>query len=434
LPSLSPQSDPKSGALAPHGAGTHRSFASLRHSGYRMFFVGSATAMLADSIEHVISYWVVFQKFHSPALGGFAVLSHWLPFLLLSLHVGALADRLDPRRLIQLGMVLFMFVSAAWAALFVTDTLQMWHAMALLVVHGLAGVLWGPPGQTLIHDIVAPEQLQSAVRLTATARYLGLLMGPAVGAALLVALGPARGLAVNVFLYAPLTWWLWRAPYGPKFRRAAGEVPKRSDFADVFAVVRSVADNLPIVSMTLLAGAASFFVGNSYQAQMPGFAYDLGHGDPGLSYSMLLAADAAGALTAGFVLESRALLTAAPATACVLAMLWACALGSFALVTVYPLALALLFTAGFLELSFNTMAQTLVQLHAPAPIRGRVIGLFSTTSLGFRTFSGVSVGLAGSLIGIHRSLALSTAAVFVVSGVILAVSGRLAWRAKLPGV
>lgn len=42
----------------------HQSFASLRHSGYRAFFVGSATAMLADSIEHVISYWVVFQKFH----------------------------------------------------------------------------------------------------------------------------------------------------------------------------------------------------------------------------------------------------------------------------------------------------------------------------------------------------------------------------------
>ena len=57
----------------------------------------------------------------------------------------------------------------------------------------------------------------------------------------------------------------------------------------------------------------------------------------------------------------------------------------------YPLALVLLFAAGFLELSFNTMAQTLVQLHAPPAIRGRVIGLFSMTSLGFRTFSGVSV-------------------------------------------
>ena len=402
-------------------AGPQRSFASLRHPGYRVFFIGSATAMLADSIEHVISYWVVFQKFHSPALGGFAVLSHWLPFLLFSVQVGAFADRWDPRRLIQIGMLLFMFVSAAWAVLFVTDSLQMWHAMALLAVHGMAGVLWGPPSQMLIHDIVAPQQLASAVRLTATARYLGLLMGPAVGAGLLIALGPSMGLFVNVLLYAPLLLWLWRAPFGPRFRQGPASVRSAPRFADIFAAVRGV---VPIVSMTLLAGAASLFVGNSYQAQMPGFAYDLGHGDPGLSYSMLLAADAAGALSAGFVLESRGLLTPAPMTACVLAMLWCCALGSFALVRLYPLALVLLFAAGFLELSYNTMAQTLVQLHAPPAIRGRVIGLFSTTSLGFRSFSGVSVGLVGSVIGIHRSLALSTAVVFVVVGMILAVSGR----------
>ena len=406
------------------GGRPHQSFASLRHAGYRVFFVGSATAMLADSIEHVISYWVVFQKFHSPALGGFAVLSHWLPFLIFSVPVGALADRRDPRRLIQLGMLLFMFVSVAWATLFVTDTLQMWHAMALLVIHGCAGVLWGPPGQALIHDIVAPDQLTSAVRLTATGRYLGLLMGPAVGAALLLALGPSKGLFVNALLYMPLTVWLWRAPYGNRFRQGKPTTPAALRFADIVTTVRSVADNLPIVSMTLLGGAASFFVGNSYQAQMPGFAYDLGHGDPGLSYSMLLAADAAGALSAGFVLESRGLLTPAPRTACVLAMLWCCALGSFALIRLYPLALVLLFAAGFLELSFNTMAQTLVQLHAPAAIRGRVIGLFSMTSLGFRTFSGLSVGLVGSAIGIHRSLALSAAAVFVVVGVLLAVTGR----------
>jgi hypothetical protein len=71
------------------------------------------------------------------------------------------------------------------------------------------------------------------------------------------------------------------------------------------------------------------------------------------------------------------------------------------------------------------MAQTLVQLHAPETIRGRVIGLFSMTSLGFRTFSGVSVGLAGSVIGIHRSLSLSAAAVFVVTGVLSVVSERM---------
>ena len=382
--------------------------------------------MLADSIEHVISYWVVFQKFRSPALGGFAVVSHWLPFLLFSVHVGALADRLDPRRIIQLGMSLFMFVSVAWGILFMTDTLQMWHAMALLVIHGIAGVLWNPPAQAFIHDVVSPHQLQSAVRLTASARYLGLLLGPAVGAALLLALGPAHGILANAFIYLPLTLWLWRAPYGPRFRKKAAASTGVRGFADIVNTFRAVADNSTIVSMTLLAGGASLFIGNAYQAQMPGFAHDLGHGDPGMSYSMLLAADAAGALSAGFVLEGRGLLRPSPRTARVLAMLWCCALGSFALTTIYPLALALLFAAGFLELSFNTMAQTLVQLNAPVAIRGRVIGLFSTASLGFRTFSGVSVGLVGSLIGIHRSLALSAPALFAVAGILFAVSRTIA--------
>ena len=57
---------------------------------YRAQFIAYVLAMMADNVEHVISYWVVFQKFHSPALAGFAVLSHWLPFLLFSVAVGGL--------------------------------------------------------------------------------------------------------------------------------------------------------------------------------------------------------------------------------------------------------------------------------------------------------------------------------------------------------
>jgi MFS family permease len=55
------------------------------------------------------------------------------------------------------------------------------------------------------------------------------------------------------------------------------------------------------------------------------------------------------------------------------------------------------------------MAQALVQLNAPAELRGRVIGVYSMASMGLRTFSGVSVGVLGGLIGVHRSLCLSTA-------------------------
>ena len=122
---------------------------------------------------------------------------------------------------------------------------------------------------------------------------------------------------------------------------------------------------------------------------------------------MLLAADAAGALTAGLILESRGLLKPDPRTAFVLAMIWCCALAGFAMSGFYGLSIALLFVAGFVELSFNSMAQTLVQLRAPPDIRGRVIGVFSMAALGMRTFSGVTIGVIGGMIGIHWSLALS---------------------------
>jgi MFS family permease len=368
--------------------------------------------MMADSIEHVISYWIMFEKFQSQALAGFAVISHWVPFILFSIWSGALADRYDPRRLIQVGMAIFMSVSLAWGALFLTDSLQMWHAALLLVLHGLAGVLWNPAAQLFIHDIVDEENLHSAIRLTATARWLGLLMGPAVGGGILLLLGPAWGILFNALIYVPFIFWLWKAPWQRKGIPAERKVRA---FAEVVSTWRAVAGNPVIVSMTLLVGASALVVGNAYQAQMPEFARDLGHADGGITYSALLAADAAGALVAGLALESRGLLPPNPRAAFVLAMLWCVAIGGFAAASSYPLALALLFAAGFLELSFYAMAQTLVQINAPPPVRGRVIGLFAMAALGARAFSGVTVGLGGSAIGIHWSLALSAAALLILA-------------------
>lgn len=393
----------------------------MRHKGFRAYFLLSALAMMADNIEHVISYWVIFEHFKSPALGGFAVVSHWLPFLLFSVYSGSLADRHDPRRMIQVGMVLFMGVSIAWGLLFLSGALQMWHAAVLLIVHGIAGVLWGPASQLLLYDIVGREQLQSAVRLNATSRQLGMLLGPGVGGALLLWLGPNLGILVNALLYLPFIAWLAVAPYGPKFRSAGAAVATRAvrTLGDVVQALREIAQHRVILVMTLLAGGASLFIGNAYQAQMPGFAHDLGQDRADFFYSMLLGADAAGALTAGFVLESRSLLAPRARTACLLAMGWCIALGSFALTDSYPLALALLFAAGFMELSFNAMAQTLVQLDAPADMRGRAIGVFNMFASGMRMFSGITVGLVGARIGIHWSLALSAAALFVVIGLLM---------------
>jgi MFS family permease len=391
------------------------SFGALQHREFRFFFVGNASAMMADNCEHVISYWVMFQKFHSAELGGFAVISHWVPYLLLSGYAGALAGRSDVRRMIQLGMLLFMAVSISWSVLILTGTLKVWHAMALLTLHGLAGVFWTAPAQLLIHDMVDDAQLPSAVRLGATTRYVGTLLGPAVGNGLMLLLGPALGIFFNALIYLPMLLWLWKAPYGRRDRPAGSEARLTvRGLGDALATLRSMRGNPIILSMTLLAGAASFFIGTAYQAQMPNFATDLGHGDAGLSYAALAAADAAGGLCAAVLLESRGLLMPRVPTALLLGMIWCAALGIFALTHSYALSLAALFCAGFVELAFGAMAQALVQLNAPAALRGHVIGVFVMAALGLRFVSGFTVGVMGAVVGVHESLALSAAALFAV--------------------
>jgi MFS family permease len=391
-------------------AAKHRAFTSLANRDYRIFLLAATAAMMADNIEHVISYWVIFQKFHSPALGGFAVISHWVPYLLLAAFTGRLADRFDIRRLIQIGMLLFIAVSIGWGLMFMTDSVEPWKARVLLVIHGLAGVIWIPAAQVMIHRIASIEELPSAVRIYSTGRYLAFLVGPAVGAALLLVFGPTVGIFINALIYVPLFAWLIRAPYGSREAGAKSAPQGVNGFADIWATMKVVARNPALSSMTVLIGASAFFVGNAYQAQMPGFGLDLGHGRGDFSYSVLLGADAAGGLTAGLILEGGGLLPPKARTAFVLAMIWCCALIGFARSNTYAVAIGLLFVAGFVELGFNSMAQTLVQMNAPGPIRGRVLGVYSMSALGLRTFSGVSVGLLGSYVGIHNSLSYSAGA------------------------
>jgi hypothetical protein len=276
----------------------------------------------------------------------------------------------------------------------------------------------------LIHDIVGREALVSAVRLNATGRQFGVFLGPAVGGGLMLALGPAAGLIVNVLIYLPLTVWLLKVPYGANRHRegtAAG-----GSFVDAVRAMREVSGNHTIVSMILLAGLSSLLVGNAFLAQMPEYAHDLGTEKADFSYAVLLAANAAGAFVGGLVLEARGFLRATPLTAIVLSVIWCMVVAGFAAATHYPLAVALMFVAGFLYLAYNSMAQALVQIEAPAHLRGRLIGLYQMSNNGLRAFSGITVGLLGSLIGIHWSLALSAVVLLGVTVVLLAFSMRTA--------
>jgi MFS family permease len=397
-------------------------FAALHHRDYRRYFMVNLFSTMGDNIEHVISYWLLYQKFRSPVLAGFAVISHWTPFLLFAVYFGALADRYDCRRIIQASQILYAGVSLIWAILFLTDTIQVWHACVLLVCHGLAGVLHGPASQLIIHDIVGREYLQSAVRLNSTGRQLGILLGPGVGGATMLLFGPAAGLFINVLMFAPMIFFMFLLPHTGHGRDGgmSGRTARVS-FSGAMQLLRETSANPTILSMILLGGATSLLVGNAFQAQMPEFAHDYGHDNQDVAYSVLLGANAAGAVLGGILLEGRGWLRANARNAAICSILWCLAIIGFAASGNYYLSVVLLFCAGLLNLAFMSMAQTLVQLQAPSQLRGRLIGLFNTSSNGLKAFSGVTVGVVGGLIGVHWSLALSAMILLAVTVVLFAL-------------
>ena len=383
-------------------------FAALHHRDYRRYFSVIMLSQMGDNIEHVISYWMLFQKFHSPVLGGFAVISHWTPFLFFAVYFGALADRHDCRRVLQASQLLYAGVSLTWGVLFLTDTIQVWHACILLVIHGMAGVVGGPGSQLIIHDIVGREYLQSAVRLNSTGRNIAVLFGPAVGGVTMLLFGPPMGLFINSLMYLPMFVLMFILPYTGHGRDEAGSArAARFSLSGALRLMRETAANPTILSMILLGGATSLLVGNAFQAQMPEFAHDFGHDKQDWAYSMLLGANAGGAVIGGLLLEGTGLLRPNARNAAICSILWCMAIVGFAVAKSYVLAVGLLFCAGFLNLTFLSMAQTLVQLGAPPQLRGRLIGLFNMSNNGLRAFSGITVGVIGGLIGIHWSLSIS---------------------------
>jgi MFS family permease len=159
-------------------------------------------------------------------------------------------------------------------------------------------------------------------------------------------------------------------------------------------------------------------VGNAFQAQMPQYAHHLGTNAAGAGYSVLLAANAAGAVIGAVLLESLNLLRPRVRTAILCAGAWGVTIGLFPLAQSYEVAVALLLLAGLFNIAFTSMAQTLVQILAPPSLRGRVVGVFNTAVLGLRAGSGVTVGVVGAVIGVHWSLALSAAAVVAIAVVL----------------
>lgn len=396
-------------------------FAVFRARWYKGYWAGGSLLMAGDNAEHAITYWVIWQQFHSPLLAGFAALSHWLPHLFFAIPFGALADRFDARRIIQIGLGLFMLASLAWAILILTDTLEPWHAVVLLLLHGFASAIWQPADKLMLYDMVGREQLPSGVRLMATGLSLGQVVGPAAGAGLLFLVGPGIGMLINVLFYVPFLVYLLIVPLDGHQRH--GVVPPRMRIRDVFSVLRIVPRYPAVLVVMALQTAMGLFIGTALLPLFPEFGTLLGIGDEGLAYAMLLVAMAVGAVIGGLALETLGRLRPTPRLAVLGGLCFGLAILVFALAQSFALAVLALLIAGVSTIVAESTSQTVVQLEAPDDMRGRFVGAAQLTQLGSRSGSGILLGVLGATLGVGTAVAISAGGLAVVALALLIAIG-----------
>src|SRR6266513_5004417 len=185
-------------------------FEALAVPTFRWYWIFSGISSTGDRMENVIRNVLVYQLAGAaaPFWLGMMVFAHWVPFTFFSLYGGVLADRYDNRKVQLVSQIVLMIAAflVAWATLagFVTT----WWLFGLLLLHGFAGAIGGPAQQTLIHSMVGPTKLLSAISLNSTARQFSSVIGPAVAGFIVIWFGPGWGFLINALTFIPLLGFL----------------------------------------------------------------------------------------------------------------------------------------------------------------------------------------------------------------------------------
>src|SRR6185295_14188522 len=148
-----------------------RTFASLRHRDYRFYFAGNAVSFVGTWMQQIAAYWLVLELTGSPVAVGALALVQTLPVTALALVGGAVADRVDLKRM----------VVVCETVLALTDVIAAWQLYALGLVQGVALALDAPARHTLVFRIVGRDDLPNAVGLSSSLGTTARMVGPAIG-------------------------------------------------------------------------------------------------------------------------------------------------------------------------------------------------------------------------------------------------------------
>jgi len=340
-----------------------RGLGALRHLDFRRYLAAGFLGGIAVQIQTVAVGWQVYAISHQPLDLGLIGLSQFLPFVLLVLPAGQVADRLDRRRILAACYALLAVGAVLLLALSLGRTTSTAPILAVMTLAGVARAFSMPTGQALLPNLVPSASFGNAVAVSSSSSEIASIAGPALGGILFLA-GPsvAYGAAAALLSVASLLLLGLRPPTAIRLPDAIGLSATFSGLRFVFSrpvVLGSISLDLFAV---LLGGAT---------ALLPAFASDiLQVGPAGLG--LLRSAPAVGALLAAGAVAIWPLRRGVGGWMFGCVALFGAATVMFGLSSSFLLSLGALAVLGGADMVSVYIRHLLVQLETPDGIRGRV--------------------------------------------------------------
>ena len=401
----------------PQPAGWRRSLSAFGVRDYRFHWFGNVFVMFALSMELVARGYLVYELTGAGRLLGLVSAGAAMPMLFLGPISGAISDRFERRRVIQLSQVCMSCTSLFVAVSITTETITWVHLLASSLLHGVSMSFMLPARQAMIPKMVGPDRMRNAMALNAGGLSVTSLFGPAAAGFLYAALGP-RGV-----FYISCALGVSSIVFTTQIRpvRADAPSPMSRLLAEVLDGLRYVARRSVLKASLALMLATTLFVHTTIFL-LPVIVVDVYHRTSD-AYGVLISMEGLGSL-AGAVVFTAVTLRRSGMVLIVSCMASGVVLIMISTVTDYYIAVAFMVALGVAETGRRVLSQSILLSESDDEYRGRTISLY-TMVVGLMPLGVLPAGAAMDWLGGQATLFILGVLMVGSCGLILATQREL---------
>lgn len=371
----------------------------LSHRNYRAYTIGNSISLIGTWMQRVAVGWLAWQLTHSGTWLGLVAFADLFPTVLMSPLAGALADRHDRRKVVQITQLMAMSQAVVLAVLTAADRIDIYTLFTLTLLLGVANALNQPARLALIPDLVERSALSSAVALNSIVFNSARFIGPAVAGFVIAHGSIALAFAVNAASYIAFQVALLIM----RFPQSAPIVRKGHILGNTLEGY-SYAMRHPGLGPMIILLAVTSLGSRAFVELLPGFADAVFHRGPqGLAW--LTAVTGLGAMAGGFWMAQRGSIEGLTGLLVANVLAMAAALIGFTATDLFWVAMPCLFLAGISLVINGIAAQTLIQSATASAMRGRVMGLHGMIFRGGPALGALIMGAASSHFGLRLPVA-----------------------------